>query len=331
MMNMDKPVVIIGKKAYRGLCSTCDNSATCTFPRDPNLPVMECEEFQGETISPEVTMSIVEKHGDEQGKLISILEEMQTRYGYLPESALKVVAEGTGQSLVDVYGVATFYRAFSLKPRGKHLISACLGTACHVRNAQRVVEEFERQLGLKPGETTPDKQFTLETVNCLGACALGPIVVVDGRYFSQVDTPQVKRILQRAKSGLDKTVVKADERIFPVKVRCPRCNRSLMDPAHPLDGHPAIRVTASFGTAHGALWLSSLYGSYTVETEDEIPRDAVLNFFCPHCHAELLGASNCAECGAPMIPMIVKEGGMVKICSRRGCKGHLLDLEGVNW
>jgi NADH:ubiquinone oxidoreductase subunit E len=147
-------------------------------------------------------LAILDKHNQDGHGLIAVLEGIQREYGYLPEKALRTVGERTGRSLVDIYGVATFYRSFSLQPRGKHLISACLGTACHVRGAARIVEEFERQLRIKAGETTPDKQFTLETVNCLGACALGPIVVIDGHYFSNVDTAGVKRILNKARAGL---------------------------------------------------------------------------------------------------------------------------------
>jgi len=147
-------------------------------------------------------LAILDKHAEDGHGLIAILEEIQRRYGYLPEKALRTVGERTGRSLVDIYGVATFYRSFSLQPRGKHLISACLGTACHVRGAARIVEALERQLGIKTGETTPDKEFTLETVNCLGACALGPVVVIDGHYFSNVDTAGVNRILEKARAGL---------------------------------------------------------------------------------------------------------------------------------
>ncbi len=139
-------------------------------------------------MNPEPILRIIENHtrGSQTG-LISILEDIQADYSYLPEEALRIVSEKTGRSLVDIYGVATFYKAFSLKPRGKHLISACLGTACHVRGGRAVASEFQRQLGIKPGETTSDNLITLETVNCLGACALGPIVVVDGHYFPNVD------------------------------------------------------------------------------------------------------------------------------------------------
>lgn len=274
---------------------------------------------------------LVDTYQGERGGLIAILEAIQAKYSYLPEEALRIVADKTGASLVDVYGVATFYKAFSLAPRGKHLVSCCLGTACHVRGGPSVAEEFQRRLGVKPGETTEDREFTLETVACLGACALGPIVVVDGHYFSKVRTADVPRILEQTKAGLDAAETEADERVFPVEVSCPRCNRSLMDPGHPMDERPSIRVVYSFGRKHGSMHLSSMYGSYNLESDHDVPMDTVLDFFCPHCHAELATAvSPCPKCAAPMVPMIVRGGGFVQICSRRGCKEHRLDLDGVN-
>ncbi len=271
-------------------------------------------------------ISILERHNGKRGGLIPTLEDIQRRYNHLPAEALRVVADEMGRSLVDVYGVATFYRSFSLKPRGKHLCSVCLGTACHVRGAPIVAEEFERQLGAKSGETTSDREFTLETVNCLGACALGPVVVVDGHYFSNVGRSKVSEIITRTRDGLDRVQVAGDRRIFPVTVSCSRCNHSLMDPDHLIDNAPSIRLTVSFARKHGWIRLSSLYGSYSLECEYEIPRDTVVQIFCPHCHAELKGASDCPECGAPMICMIVVGGGTVQVCSRRGCKGHMLDV-----
>jgi len=272
--------------------------------------------------------AIVDQHAGRRGGLIAILQDIQARYGYLPAEALKVAAERTGRPLVDVYGVATFYGSFSLQPRGKHVCSVCLGTACHVRGGVSVVQEFERALGASPGETTEDREFTLETVNCLGACALGPIAVVDGHYFSNVAPASVKGVVERARAGLDKVEVQTDQRIFPVEVSCARCNHSLMDPEHPVDGHPSIRVTVAYNHVHEHIWLSSLYGSYNVESEHGIPADSVADFFCPHCHAHLAGSSNCPECRMPMVPMIVRGGGIVQICSRRGCRGHILDLGG---
>ena len=275
-------------------------------------------------------LDIVEKHRDSRGGLISILEEVQARYGYLTEKALRDVARETGRPFVDIFGVATFYKSFSLRPRGKHLTSVCLGTACHVRNSPMIAEEFSRQLQVGSGETTSDGEFTLETVNCLGACALGPIVVVDGHYFSKVVPSKVKQILRKARKGLDQDGMAPGKHSFAIEVSCPRCNHGLSDARHPIDSQPSVRLTASFGHEHGWLRLSSLYGSSNLESEHEIPKGTVVHCFCPHCHAELVGASNCVECDAPMVPMIVRAGGMVQICSRRGCRTHMLDLDGEN-
>ncbi len=270
--------------------------------------------------------SIVSRHKNDRGGLIATLEEIQARYGYLPEAALRRVAEESDWSLVDIYGVATFYKAFSLKPRGKHLILLCMGTACHVRGGPALLKEFSRLLGIGAGETTADREFSLETVNCLGACALGPTVVVDGRYYPHVTPALVKGIIEQTREGWDKVAMEGDQRVFPVEVSCARCNHSLMDPQYLIDGHPSIRVNIAFGSKHGWLRLSSLYGSYNVEAEYEAPLDTVVNMFCPHCHTELLGSMDCPECGVTMVPMIVRGGGVVQICSRRGCKGHILHV-----
>ena len=272
---------------------------------------------------------IVEQDKTPEGGLISILERIQSKYGYLPEEALRAVAENTSHSMVDIYGVATFYSSFSLKPRGKHLISVCLGTACHVRGGPRITQEIQKQLGIKVGETTEDKEFTLETVNCLGACALGPVVVVDGHYFPGVKTSMIKGILEEVQAGFGKIEVETDQRVFPIEVSCAHCNHTLMDVKDSIDGHPPVRITVSFGNKHGWLMLSSLYGSNQVKSEYEIPEDTIMDMFCPYCHAEFIGSVKCGECDAPMVPMIVHGGGVVQICSRRGCDGHMLDLGGV--
>ena len=136
-------------------------------------------------------LGILDKHEGDRGGLISVLEDIQAKYSYLPAEALKLVAEGTGRSLVDVYGVASFYKSFSLKPRGRHLVTICQGTACHVRGAPQIRAELEKKLGVEPGETTEDGQFTLEAVNCVGACALAPLVVVDGDFYGQMTAKKV--------------------------------------------------------------------------------------------------------------------------------------------
>ena len=133
--------------------------------------------------------AIINKVAVRDGSLINALEEIQERFRYLPPEALILASERLGVPLSQAYSVATFYNAFSLKPKGKHCLNVCMGTACHVRGSLQVLERLESKLGIKTGRTTRDHLFTLETVNCLGACALGPIVVTDGEYSGQM-TPQ---------------------------------------------------------------------------------------------------------------------------------------------
>jgi NADH-quinone oxidoreductase subunit E len=270
--------------------------------------------------------AIVQRHSSDRGGLIAVLEEVQADCGYLPEDALRAVADQTGRSLVDVYGIATFYRFFSLKPRGKHLICACLGTACHVRGSPRVVEELEQQLGIRAGGTTPDGEFTLETVNCLGACALGPVVVIDGVYFSKVKRTGIRALLEEARLGLSRNAEGQGDLAFPVEVSCPQCNHGLMDGAVPIDGRASIRVRASVGPRQSRLWLSSLYGSRRFVADQDLPADQALNLFCPHCHGLLAGTGDCPDCRAPMARLIVQGGGIARLCSRLSCRGAAMEL-----
>ena len=143
---------------------------------------------------------ILEERAGHRGEVISILEHIQAKYGYLPQDALIEVAEKTGRSLADIYGVATFYRAFSLKPRGKHLVSVCLGTACHVRGGQRIVNEIENNLGICPGECTKDMNFSLDIVRCLGACGVAPVMMLNEKIFKQVKAPQLSQTLNQYRS-----------------------------------------------------------------------------------------------------------------------------------
>jgi NADH-quinone oxidoreductase E subunit len=138
---------------------------------------------------------IVDRYGCDRSGLIGILQEVQNEYNWLPRETLSRVAEKLDLPLVEVFGAVTFYRAFSLKPRGKHMVTVCVGTACHVRGAPRVLAQLEKRLGVSPGETTEDKQFTLETVNCLGACALGPVVVVDDEYHGHMTAKKVEPLI----------------------------------------------------------------------------------------------------------------------------------------
>lgn len=141
--------------------------------------------------------SLIKKHSSERKALLPILRDIQAEYNYLPQEALILVSESLNIPLIDVVGVATFYKAFSLEPRGKHNVTVCLGTACHVRGAPKVLEEFERKLSIMTGQTTEDREFTLETVNCFGCCAIGPVVVIDRDYYAQINMKKVASILNK--------------------------------------------------------------------------------------------------------------------------------------
>jgi NADH-quinone oxidoreductase E subunit len=129
--------------------------------------------------------------------LLSILHNIQREWGYLPEEKLREIAVMLGMPLIDVCGVATFYKSFSLTPKGRHQIKVCLGTACHVRGANRILKEVERKLGIKPGETSEDGEFSLEIVMCLGCCAIGPVVVMDDRYYGKMTTAKLESMLMQ--------------------------------------------------------------------------------------------------------------------------------------
>ena len=129
-------------------------------------------------------------------ELIEILHEVQAECGYLPEQALYEASERLDVPLIEVFRVANFYKAFTLSPRGKHLITVCTGTACHVRGAPRLLDELSGQLGVCAGETTADMAFTVEAVNCLGACALGPVVVLDGEYYEHMTPGKLRELIE---------------------------------------------------------------------------------------------------------------------------------------
>ncbi len=140
--------------------------------------------------------SLIDSYVDKKEQLISLLQDIQSEYNYIPQDVLIKISQKLDIPLSQVFSVVTFFQAFSLKPRGRHTITVCLGTACHVKGGQRLVDKMERDFGLKPGETTDDDRFTLETANCLGCCALGPVVVVDGKYESQVNPEKLGKVLK---------------------------------------------------------------------------------------------------------------------------------------
>ena len=144
---------------------------------------------------------ILRNHGYTGSRIIQVLTDIQEEYNYLPRENLEYVSQRLKVPLSKIFSIATFYAAFSLNPRGKHLITVCLGTACFVRGVSNVLKRIEDRLGIEAGETTGDNMFTLETVNCLGACALAPIMVVDGNYHGQTTIQKVDSILDKYQKG----------------------------------------------------------------------------------------------------------------------------------
>jgi len=151
------------------------------------------KEFTPEQI--EKLDSIIEKYKHKPGGLIPVLEEAQVALEYLPLSIQKRIAKGLNLPLSRVYGVVTFYSFFTMTPRGKHTVRVCLGTACYVRGGKAIAAQLEKEFGIKEGETTPDRMFTFETVRCLGACGLGPVVVIDNNVHGRMKPAKVKEIL----------------------------------------------------------------------------------------------------------------------------------------
>lgn len=148
---------------------------------------------------------LCDKYRHEEGAIIELLQTIQAEEQYLPRDALERVSGNLDIPLSQLYGLATFYRAFSLKPKGKHQVTCCMGTACHVRGGKRVVEQFQRLLGIQPGDTTDDGWFSLDTVNCVGACAVAPVVIIDEGYHGEMTPARAAQLIRkyRGKVGED--------------------------------------------------------------------------------------------------------------------------------
>jgi NADH-quinone oxidoreductase subunit E len=146
---------------------------------------------------------IIDNYGGDATALLAILQDVQSAENYLPREAVDHVAKRLKVPLSRIYSMATFFEAFHLEPRGRHICTVCMGTACHVRGAKRLVEQVERDLSISSGQTTPDMSFTIEEVNCVGACALGPLVIVDGEYHGNMTSDRLSKLVQgmRRKEG----------------------------------------------------------------------------------------------------------------------------------
>ena len=140
---------------------------------------------------------IVDKYQEKRTALISILHDVQDRYKYLPDEALRMVASRLRMDINEIYGVATFYKSFTLTPQGKYSITLCLGTACHVRGGPRILRELKGLLKIEPGQTTADRQFSLNVVNCLGVCAIGPVMMVDQKFYGEMNPFRAKKIIEK--------------------------------------------------------------------------------------------------------------------------------------
>lgn len=138
---------------------------------------------------------IIERSPKEPAALIAVLQDIQREFHYLPCEALRATATALGVPLSKVFSVSTFYNAFSLTPRGEKIVRICQGTACHIKGAKLVQEQIEANLGIKAGETTADMKFTIEVVNCVGACAMAPVIIVNNKYHGKVRCDQTKKIL----------------------------------------------------------------------------------------------------------------------------------------
>jgi NADH:ubiquinone oxidoreductase subunit E len=145
--------------------------------------------------------SLLKKRKSQPQQLIEVLQDVQERYGYIAEEAMRAVSRALGVPLIEVYRVASFYKAFSLKPRGKNVLTLCLGTACHVRQAKLALNQALTQLQVQAGEVTEDGLFTVEHVNCLGACALGPVVVHNGTYHHHMTPGKLRSLINQTRKA----------------------------------------------------------------------------------------------------------------------------------
>lgn len=147
------------------------------------------------------THDILDRYPHDSRHLVSVLQDVQLAYRYLPREAMQAVSERLGVPLAKVFGVATFYKTFTLTPRGKTVLRVCTGTACHIRGAPLLLTELQKRLSIKPGETTADKEFTLEAVNCVGACALAPVVLANDTAHGNLTVSRVRRVIAQSKTS----------------------------------------------------------------------------------------------------------------------------------
>ena len=155
-----------------------------------------------QTITREEMDSLLNAYPDDRRYALALMQDMQRRYNYVPREGLEALSKHFGCPLADLYSMATFYKALSLKPKGKHIIKVCDGTACHIRGSTNLISGIYRELGIEPGDTTEDGLFSVELVNCVGACALAPVMVIDEVYYGNVKTEALPEIFEAVKKGV---------------------------------------------------------------------------------------------------------------------------------
>ena len=178
-------------------CGTCQEN--CLVRYIPQKPEPKKKTLLDKKISEEVEKILIQ-YNSSPGSLLSILEDINDTYNYLPEQVLEYVSDHLSVPLGRIYEVATFYKSFTLRPRGKYTVKVCLGTACYVRGANKILSEFERKLAIKSGQTTEDSLFTLESVNCVGACAIGPTIMVNDLFYGGMTLQKVDELIHELRS-----------------------------------------------------------------------------------------------------------------------------------
>ncbi len=176
-------------------CGTCVSNC----PTRNSVQIAEKAKVELEPEYKDKVENIVKKHKDRHGPLMPILQEINATFSYFPETALKYVSQETGYPFVHIYRIATFYSAFSITPRGKHVINVCMGTTCYVRGSERLMDKFSDMLEVKPGETTRDRQFTLNSVRCIGCCGLAPAAAVGEQVYGKLTVKEIPDIVKKFK------------------------------------------------------------------------------------------------------------------------------------
>jgi NADH:ubiquinone oxidoreductase subunit E len=177
-------------------CTGC-GACVSNCPTRNILQIEEKEQIDLEPQFKKKVIEILEKHKNTEGPLMPILQDINTAFNYFPESVLRYVSRETGYPLSHIFKIATFYGSFSITPRGKHVINICMGTTCYVKGSDRIMEAFSEALEIKPGETTPDMKFTLNSLRCIGCCGLAPAVMIGETVYGKLQIPQIPDIVSR--------------------------------------------------------------------------------------------------------------------------------------